>query len=327
MKRKIALVILAVGLAAAAGWAQQESGPLNEKEVIKLLKKNKKDQMKAAAIVGERGVSFDVTEEFQKELAKAGAEEVFYRAVIGASPSGRSFSTPLGEKLAVSHDEKADILLIQSELDPERQIQLATDFEKKHPQSPVLTYVLSHLAGVYQARGDLPKTIDYAERSVESDPRNVAGLVTLAVTLAQPRMLQATPAENQKQAARAESYATQALELLQAVPSTTLETDEILQKRVSAFAADAHTALGLVALFRDEFPKAVDEFKSAITTSSGANSTNYFRLGEAYESMGRLDQAIDAFQTASDLSPGSPFQSFAEKKISEIKARRALIGR
>ncbi len=325
MKRTIAVVIITAGIAGATVWAQEGKGPLTEKEVIKLIKKNKKDEMKAAAIVGERGVAFDVSNEFRKELQKAGASEIFYRAVIGASPSGRSFTTPLGEKLQVTPDEKADFLQIQSELEPARQIELAADFEKKYPQSKVLSYVLSQTAGDYLRRGDYVRTLEYGERSIKIDPSNVFSLVMVAMILPQTRMLQGTPAENKERVAAAETHASKALGLIEKIPAEMLEKDEELQKRKLSLASDAHSALGMVALQRDELPKAVDEFKAAIATGSGAISTNYIRLGEAYENMGKLDQAIEAFQNGADLSPGTPVQSYANQKIAEIKARKALV--
>ena len=81
----------------------------------------------------------------------------------------------------------------------------------------------------------------------------------------------------------------------------------------------------MAALHRDDSPKAVDEFKAAISTATGANPMNYYRLGEAYENLGKLDQAIDAFQNASDLGQGTVLKDYADKKVEEVKARKALI--
>jgi tetratricopeptide (TPR) repeat protein len=325
MKKLFALVILSVILAASAGWAQEGTGPLTEKDVIKLIKKNKKDQMKAAGIVSERGVSFDVTNDFMKELEKAGATEMFYRAVISSSPSGRSFTTPLGEKLQVTPEEKSEFLQIQNEMDPQQQLKLCEEFEKKHPQSPLLSYVLSQMASLYQKQGQYAKVIELDNRSIKLDPRNIFSLVMISMLLPQPRMLQSTPAENNQQVAQAAEHASKALELMNQIPPDMLQKDEELQKRKESLSSDAHSALGMVALYREEMPKAVDEFKLAIGTANAGNPANYFRLGEAYETMGKLDQALEAFQKAADLGSGTPFQDFANKKISEIKARKSLV--
>jgi len=292
--------------------AQQAQPPLTEKEVLKLLKKHKKDQMKAVAIVGERGVTFDVTPEFQRKLEETGAELEFFQAVVGASPSGRTFKTPLGDKLEVSPVEKAAFLQVQNEMDPDRQRTLAADFEQKHPTSPLMTYVWSQTARVYQQKGDYAKTVEHGERSLKLDANNVFSLVLVALVLPQPRMLQGTPAENDRNLATAESYATRALQLLDQIPAASLENDEQLQKQKAALASDAHAALGMVALHRDDSPKAVEEFKAAISTATGANPMNYYRLGEAYENLGKLDQAIDAFENASNLGQGTVLKDYAD---------------
>jgi tetratricopeptide (TPR) repeat protein len=326
MSTKFLLVLLILGSLASAGWAQQAQTPMTEKDVLKLIKKHKKDQMKAAATVSERGVSFDVTPDFQRELEKAGAELGFFQAVVGASPSGRSFKTPLGNSIEVNPAEKVAFMQVQNELDPERQLALVAEFEQKHSASPLMSYVCSRAARLYQQKGEYAKTVEYGERSLKLDPNNVFSLVIVAMMLPQPRMLQGTPAENDKSLATAESYATRALELIEQIPAEMLEKDEQLQKQKASLSSDAHSALGMVALIRDDQPKAVDEFKAAISTATGANPLNYFRLGEAYENMGKLDQAIDAFQHAADLGQGTILKTHADKKIEETKARKALIG-
>ena len=327
MKKSAIFAILAVLIAATTVWPQAGTGPMTEKEVIKLIKQNKKDQLKAAGIVGQRGVSFDVTDEFRKELEKAGASETFYRAVVAASPTGRSFTTPLGERLQVMPDEKADFLQIQGELDSSQQLKLCENFEKKYPQSNLVSYVLSQLASLYQKQGQYEKVIELCNRSIQLDSKNIFSLVMLAMILPQPRLLRGTSAENEKQVARAAEQASKAIELMAQIPADMLEKDEELQKRKAALTADAHSALGMVALYREDPPTAADEFKAAIAGGSGANPTNYFRLGEAYETMGKLDQAIEAFQNAADLGTGTAFQDFANKKIAEIKARKGLVTR
>jgi tetratricopeptide (TPR) repeat protein len=327
MKKWVVLAILAAMMAATTVWSQEGTGPMTEKEVVKLIKKNKKDQMKAAGIVGQRSVSFEVTDEFKAELAKAGASEMFYRAVLAASPSGRSFTTPLGDKLQVSPEEKADFLQIQSEMDSAQQLKLCEDFEKKYPQSVLLSYVLSQLASIYQKQGQYDKVVELCNRSIQLEPKNIFSLVMVSMLLPQPRLLRGTPADNEKQVVRAAEHASKALDLMAQIPAEMLEKDEELQKRKASLSSDAHSALGMVALYREDPPTAADEFKAAIAGGSGANPTNYFRLGEAYETMGKLDQALEAFQNAADLGTGTPFQDFANRKIAEIKARKGLVTR
>ncbi len=326
MKKPLVLAILCVTLAATVVWSQESTGQMTEKEVIQVVKKNKKDPVKAAGIISQRGVAFDVTEDFKKQLEKTGAPETVFRAIVAASPTGRSFSTPLGDKLQVSPDEKADFMQIQGEMDSANQLKLCEDFEKKYPKSVLLSYVLSEQAGLYQKQGQYAKVVELADRSLKLDEKNIFSMVMLAKLLPQPRLLRGTPAENNKQVAQAGGYAAKALELLGKIPADMLEKNEEFQKRKLALEAEAHSALGMVALYHDDPPTAADEFKAAIARG-GADPTNYFRLGEAYETMGKLDQSIEAFQNAADLGAGTAFQELANKKIAEIKARKGLVTR
>lgn len=325
MRTLSAILVLTIGLIAVPAMAQKGQGPMTEKEVMKVLKKNKKDQLTAASIVSERGVGFDLTEEFAKKLQKNGAELSFLQAIVGASPMGRSFTTPLGKTIEVSPEVKLAFMGIQNELDPERQLTMVSEFEQEYPDSPVLSYVLTYAARCYQQKGDFEKTVEYAERSLELDPDNVFSLVIEAVMLPQPRMLQGTPAENNQNLSKAETCAAHAIELAQQMPADVLEKDEQLQRQQASIISDAHGALGMVYLHHEDFPKAQEEFKAAISSATSPNPTNYYRLGEAYEFDGKIEQAIDAFQNASDLGQGTGIKSFADKKVAELKAQKGSL--
>lgn len=325
MKTVAAALVLVFGLLSVPAMAQQTQAPLTEKEVFNIFKKNKKDQLKAAAIVSERGVGFELTEEFAKKLQKAGAELSFLQAIVGASPVGRSFTTPLGKTIEVAPEVKLAFMGIQNELDPARQLTMINEFGQKYPDSPVLSYVLTYAARFYQQKGDFEKTVEYAERSLKLDPDNVFSLVLEAMILPQPRMLQGTPVENDEKLTKAESCANRAIELAEEMPAERLETDEQLRRQQGSVISDAHGSLGMVYLHREDFPKAQEEFKTAISSATTPNPTNYYRLGEAYEFEGKIDQAIDAFQHAADLGQGTGLKSFADKKLAELKAQKGTL--
>jgi len=321
MKIPLVVAILSACLVSAA-WAQQSQSPMTQEEVLKVLKKFKKDQMKAAAIVGERGVAFDMTPEFQKKLQKAGADRPFFEAVFGAGPMGRSFNTPLGQRLQVSAAEKLAFMQIQSELDPNTQLNMVDSFEKNFPSSPLMSYVYSQAARVYQQKGDYDKVVDFNARALKLEPNNVFSLVMMALVLPQPKMLQGSPADVDKKLATAETYANRALQLVDQIPAEFLEKDPQLQKLKPSVSSDAHAALGMVNLHRDNFAKAAEEFKAAIASSVNPNPVNYYRLGEAYENGGKIDLAIEAFKNASDLGEGTAIKDFADKKLAELETRK-----
>jgi Tfp pilus assembly protein PilF len=322
MKNAVALTLFLTSAIAFTTTAEQAQTPMSEEEVLMVLKKFKKDQMKAVAIVGERSVSFDVTPEFTKKLQKAGADRSFFDAVVEASPSGRSFSTPLGERIQVTPSEKVAFIAIQNELDPDRQLGMIEDFQQKFPNSPLMSYLYTQSAKSYQQKGDYEKAVDYCERSIKLDPNNIFSLSMVALILAQPKMLQGTAAEIEKRLSNAESYAKRALQLTDQISAQALAKDPELQKRKASLTSDAHLALGMVYLNHDDYAKAADEFKASISLAIAPSPMSYFRLGEAYESDGKLDLAVDAFRKASDLGQGTVFKTYADKKLEELKARK-----
>jgi len=322
MKNAVVLTLFLISAIALTTTAEQAQTPMSEEEVLKVLKRFNKDQIKAVAIVGERSVSFDVTPEFTKKLQKAGADRSFFEAVVEASPSRRSFNTPLGGRIQVAPSEKVAFIAIQNELNPDRQLGMIADFQKKFPDSPLMSYLYTQSAKSYQQKGDYEKAVDYCERSIKLDPNNVFSLSMAALIQAQPKMLQGTATEIENGLSNAVSYAKRALQLTDQIPAHALDKDPELQKRKASLASDAHLALGMVYLNHDDYAKAEDEFKASISLAIAPSPMSYFRLGEAYESDAKLNLAIDAFGKASDLGQGTVFKTYADKKLEELKAKK-----
>lgn len=326
-KPGIAVLLVATlcpGLQAQAPPAPQT--PLTEKEVTQLIKKNKKNPERVTAVLQERGVDFDLNPELEKKLRKAGAENPLLEAIWKAGPTARAlqtqFTSMTGEQLQVSPEEAKEYGVVQRELDPDRQLALGSEFEKKFPDSLLLPYVYSNAARVHQARGDLEKTAEYAEKALKLDPNNLVSLLLAAMVLPQPRMLRRAGAEKGKGLSDAEQYATRAITLISVLTRQPNDTEEAYQQRKNDLAADAHFALGMIHLGRDDYAKAAEEFSNSISLSATPNPQSYFRLGEALESQGKNPEALGAFTKASQLGEGTPFKTFADRKIEEIKSKK-----
>ena len=216
-------------------------------------------------------------------------------------------------------------------LDFDRVIQLADDFEKKYPNSQMLTYVDMFAASAYQQKSDIDKSILYGEKSLKLKPDNLMTLIILADLLPTPQATKGNPADKDKKLSEAETYANRALQLITQMPKQPNETDDQLKKRKDALSADLHSALGMVHLQRsaegltgtdkDELAKAEQEYKLATATDK-PSAQDFYRLGEAYESDGKIDEAIDAFGKASQAGQGGPIQAYADKKIQDLKKQK-----
>ncbi|HKS97542.1 MAG TPA: hypothetical protein VJV74_15615 [Terriglobia bacterium] len=215
-------------------------------------------------------------------------------------------------------------------LDTDKVVQLATDFEKKYPTSAMLTYVDMFAASAYQSKGDVVKSIEFGEKSLKLNPDNLMSLIIMADLLPTPQATKGP--DKDKNLGEAETYAKRALDLVAKMPKQATETDDQAKKRKDTLSADLHSSLGMVHLQRsaeslagpdkDELAKAESEYKLA-TAVDKPSPQDYFRLGEAYSSDGKIDDAIDAFTKASQLGQGGPIQPYADQKLEELKKQKA----
>jgi len=304
--------------------AQEREAPLAEPEVIELIKQSKGKLEDAAAVLERRGVDFDLDVKVEKKLRKAGADDKIIQDVWKASPAARASQKPIlatatGAQLQISPKEGMAFQTMQNELDPGRRLLMVDEFEKEFPNSQILSHVYAQGARAAQEKGDLNKAVEYGEKSLKLDADNLPALLVVATSVSQPSMLRGSDNERNARLAEAQSDANHVLKLLREMLKHAGETDEQLQGRKGGLAADAHFALGMVALLRDESPKAVEEFSAAIKSSVNPTPQYYYRLGEAYTSVGKSGDAIEAFKKTSELGKGTAMEQLAIKRLAELK--------
>lgn len=222
---------------------------------------------------------------------------------------------------------------IQNELDPDRKIQMIADFEKKYPNSRGLAYIYLMAAGTYQQRGDIPKVLEYGERSLKLNSDNLGALLLMSSILPEPQALRGNDLDREKKLTEAEDYANRAIKLVDQLPKQPNETDEQLQKRRAGASSWAHSSLGMVHLQRstmglagpdtNELAKAQKEYQAAISMTDSPNPGDYFRLGEVLQTTGKLDEAIDAFTKASEADQSGVIKASADKQIEVLKSKKA----
>ena len=219
-------------------------------------------------------------------------------------------------------------------LDPDKVISLAGDFEKKYPNSPVLSYVYTFEATAYQQKGDINKVVEAGEKSLKLNADNLLSLIIMSEMLPQPQLMQGNELDKQKKLTEAETDANRALQLIEKLPKQGTETDGQLKKRKDSIASEPHGSLGMIHLQRasltltggmdaDELNKAAQEFKQSVDLTEHPAPQNYYRLGEVYANENKLDEAIAAFSKASEVGQGSGIQEYADKQIETLKKKQA----
>ena len=335
--RKLLIIISAfILLAGSSLWAQAQASPaapLTEKEVIAGLKS--KTPERVIGLVSERGADFDLTPEIEKRLRKAKADDALIDIIRKAGPTARAEAAKQGGAATgpkVTPEEFQGLRTIQNELDPDKVIPMVADFEKKFPNSSVLTWVYVFAANAYQMKNDIQNAVLYAEKSIKIKDDNIATLLLLATRIPSPQFLRAHEEDKEKYLNEAETCAQRALKLLPdpaVVPKQPNESDAQYTKRKDAAASEAHASLGMVHLQRSrlslvgidkgELATSEKEYQQAVTMTDQPAGEDYFRLGEAYAMDGKVDEAIGAFTKASDLG----LKTYADQRIEELKKKKA----
>jgi tetratricopeptide (TPR) repeat protein len=341
MKLKFAMIVFVMTALAGILAAQQTppAAPLTEKEVIHELKKKTPPETLIQTL-SQRGVDFDLTPEIEKKLRKAKADDEVIAAVKNAGPTARKRaaemqthgvpSTQQGPQ--VSPEEAKAYIAIRDELDPNKTLALASDFEKNYPNSQYLTWVYAFAARAAQQKSDVNQVVELDEKSLKLNPDNIMSLAQAADIIPQPQYLGKQQGSKEALLTQAEGYANEALKLIDQASKQANETDEAFQKRKTVAASGIHASLGMIHLQRallglqgadkDELAKAEKEYTLAISTEQPPDPRDCYRLGETYKIDGKTAEAIDAFTKAAQYGQGTAIQQFADKQIAELKAKK-----
>ena len=304
--------------------------PLEEKELIKLIKHNRNHLEKVAKEVETRGTDFEFTPDIVKKLTKAGATDQLVTYMKQFTPSARAARKAKVGGAEVSAAEGEAYNQLKNAKSPDTVIKDADDFTVKYPKSPLLTYVYALEASAYQQKNDAVNVVKYGEKSLDLDSSNLISLLMVSSVLPQPQMLNnISDAEKEKRLGKAVEYAQRALKEIDQLPKQPNESADAYQKRKDQIASGAYASIGMVHLERSrmalegldqgELAKAEQSYKDAISKSGDPNPADYYRLGEVYRGENKLDDAITAFSKAGQLAPGTVIEQLANQQVQELK--------
>ena len=344
MKIKSAFLLGPMMLLASSVFAQlpaaSSMGPtlappaMTEKEVITELKKDGPAQLQKD--LEKRGVAFEMDADIEKRLRKAKATDEVIKAVTAAGPKERENAAKAAAvasgAVVMSPEETADFKPLQTELDPDKAIALAEGFVQKHPQSVLDSYAYAFEANAYEMKGDAPKIVEYAEKSLQLKKDNLMSLLIITYALPQPQYIGQHQADEETELKKAENYCQQALQQIDELKPQASESAADFARRKASYIAGIHEDLGMVHLDRaqeglmgfdkDELAKAEGEFKIAVSNNDHPDPIAYYRMGEAYMQDNKLDDALAAFTKASEVGQG-PVKQSADQRIETIKKAKA----
>lgn len=179
-----------------------------------------------------------------------------------------------------AYGEYAFFQLLPRVTEPTKQIQFLDSFMTSYPDTPNVSQVNFQYFIAYKRANNAAKADEYGEKSIASDPNNVATLNLVADDYA----------TRQTNLDKATQYATKVLQLAPAMKKPDGMTDADFKTNQNNQLGLAHTTLGYIAFLKAgktrKVAPAIQEFKTAVDLL-GANpelqgKALYF-LGSAYE--------------------------------------------
>ena len=185
----------------------------------------------------------------------------------------------------------------------------------------VATYLL---AASYDEKGDWEKTVFWAERTLQEDPKNFQSLLMLASGI--PKHSKEHDLDLEEKLARSEKYAKTALDVLATAekPNPQL-TDEQWANAKKDMVAQAHEAFGIGAMLRKKYDVAITEFKQATENVPDADPTTEIRLAQVYNLAGKPDDAIAVLDKV-NARPDLPIQLKQYAQAERVRAVQAKGG-
>jgi tetratricopeptide (TPR) repeat protein len=250
---------------------------------------------------------------------------IMSRFVRLAFSVGLAAAVALAQPKPKSQKEVDAIMAMQNAQDADSRIKAAQALITKFADTEFKPFALYVMASSYQQKGDVENTIVWAEKTLEVDKTNFMCMNMIASGLAQKT--REFDLDKEDKLGRAEKMANSAMEAIKnaAKPNPQIPDDqwELIKKD---YTAEAHQAIGLVAMVRKKYPEAIASFKTAVETTPQPDPATLVRLASAYNLANQPDNAIAAADKAMavpDVNPAIKQVAAAEKE----RATKAKAGK
>lgn len=204
-----------------------------------------------------------------------------------------------------SQAEVDAIMAIQNAQDPNARITAVENLLTKFADTEFKSFALMIAAASAQQANDFDKMVVYAERTLEADPKNFQSMLMLAGGLAQ--RTREHDLDREEKLGRAEKLANQAIEIAKTAPKPNPQlTDEQWEAAKKDVMAQGYEALGQAAMVRKKYDVAAQNWKTAVDTAASPDPATMVRLANAYNQLGKADEAIavlDKLNTLPEVHP------------------------
>ena len=223
-------------------------------------------------------------------------------------------SIPSQAPQARSQEELDAYLLLVTGINGPELIRNVDSFAAHFPESELLGLAYQYQMHAYQRLDDFNGTLSAGRKALAATPDNLDTLLTLA-----PAMMNHVPQGPSRSQflVEAEGYARRALEGLQKVKPPHSLPLESWERQKRSMQCQAHESLGVIAIDRGQKEEAIREFQTVLQLAGTPDGSQYFRLGLALESAGRVSEAAANFHRAIDLGP-STVERLASRELEKL---------
>lgn len=223
-----------------------------------------------------------------------------------------------------SQKELDALMAIQNATSADDRIKAIDNLLTKFADTEFKPMVLQMAAATAQQKGDWEKMVVYSERTLESDPKNIAAMLMLSDYYT--GRTREHDLDKEEKLTRGDKYAKDALAQLPTAEKIRPDfTDEQWDGIKKDFASQAHASLGAAAALRKKYDVAVAEYKTALDGAGSLNPEMMVRAAGVYTDAGKYDESIailDKVVAVPDVHPTTK-QIATQEKARAQKLREA----
>src|SRR5579864_3237177 len=215
------------------------------------------------------------------------------------------------------------IQAVQAAKTPDEQIKAIENVLTNFADTEFKNVLLQMAMQIEEQKGDFAQTVFYAERLLDSDPKNIFALNTLASETA--RHTREFDLDKEEKLTKVDKWAKAAMDAAPTAPKPRADIpDAQWDGAKKDMQAQAYEAMGMAASLRKKYDDSITDYKQAIAVGATQDPATWLRLGQAYLDANKLDEAADAFDKALTASNASPqVKSIAQAKKDETAKRKA----
>ena len=209
-------------------------------------------------------------------------------------------------------------------------VETGEKFGSDFPQADNNTkkFVMQRLMTAYQQKNDFAKTVEYGDKLLAIDPKDLPSLLTLSSILPERLPKEEDAPARAAQLDKALDYSNRAKAEIESLQKPAQITDEQWTAEKNKLLATVNSSIGLVHLNKKEYDKASKQYEIS-TNLAKTNPIDFYRLGIAYTFLARnmakelneLVAAMNQAQTELQNAQDAAVKDEKEKKLLELKAK------